>query len=244
MFLRIKSGKYELEAMLLQPTTSLFVLFPVVVFVHGWNGDSTKGERVRKLSAKLLEAGFACLLLNLPGHGCSSGKRVEFTVTIGSTALRSALNWIEDQPQLDRDNISVVAASIGASVAIHAAAYDSRIRRLVLHAPRTSFADTTAQTYAFNDGGKPVVNRAIRRSGLRIDFYKLARRIKAPTLISHGELDPYIHPDQSQRLFGSIGSPTRQLKICLGTGHMLGGKYLTEHVEEATDWLTKPHVVV
>ncbi len=59
-----------------------------------------------------------------------------------------------------------------------------------------------------------------------IDIYKLAKNIKTPTLIIHGDQDDVVPIEQSQKLLKSIGSKDRKLKIIRGADHDIRGDNL------------------
>lgn len=207
------------------------------IFCHGWLGNSLYSRRSLALAAKLRERGWAALLLNLPGHGRSSGATDKFTITQGKQAVRVAVGWLEKN--IRPAKICLIGSSIGGSVSILAASSDKRISNLAVLAPRSDFKDTVPETYAFEYNGQNLINCSIRTSGLRIDFCRQAKKIKIPTLILHGSEDEFITPEQSENLFRALPVKRKKLAILKGCGHHLSGKFFEKSIIIILKWVTQ-----
>ena len=213
---------------------------PVVIFCHGWLGDSFKSGRVNVTEKHFLQRGWAVLRMNFPGHGRSKGSKTKFTITRGREALQHVITWMSRDSKINSGCIAVVGASIGGSVVIATAARDKRINRIVLLSPRSDFSDTTDDTYTFERIGRTYTNRSIRRSGLRINFYEKAKGITVPILVIHGTADDSIPYQQSKKLHKVIKAKNKKLLLLDGAGHMYSDKdHFMVSIKSVVKWITK-----
>lgn len=112
----------------------------VVVFAHG-DGSSRLSPRSRTVAAALVQAGYAALLLDLPGGG-DGGDRVGARLKRSAQALGAALDWIATQPRLQPLPVGVFGAGSGAAVALLALADGGhRVSALVMRGARLDLAE-------------------------------------------------------------------------------------------------------
>lgn len=243
----IEGRKHRLEAELHYPSKGKGP-FPVAILVHGWLGDSVKTERNRRakeIAELLLPAGWAALFLNLPGHGQSSGKAVDFTIGKGKEAVGEAIHWLKKQREIDSKRIALIGASLGGSVCILAAAHYRRTSALVVMSPRTDFKGTQKTLYDFIKRGEEEAgtqrNWKVRQAGMQTDFYAHGKRITSPTLVIHGEKDPYISPSQSLKLYSSLRLPREKKKLELlpEARHVYDGEDFINTNRMAAEWVIK-----
>lgn len=213
--------------------------FPTVIVVHGWRGNATKGERDAELSEGLIAKGFATVRLNLPGHGRTSGSLQLFTTKQGAGAIVELAHWLSEQDIVRPDEISLVGTSIGGTCAILAAT-QFPLKALVLLSPRSDFTGVRDDMYRVSREENAEINTAILASGQATDFYALASKINAPTLIVHGEIDKDIPVEQSHQLFDSIGTKDKRLITITDAGHVFSGDNKARSVEQTIHWLTTP----
>jgi dienelactone hydrolase len=126
------------------------------VTIAGWWVGSSNGEAVIVLpgagstrddvlehAALLARAGYGALLLDLRGHGQSEGPRNEFGWGAERDVI-AAIDWLEARPELT-GGIGVLGLSMGAEVALTAAAADPRVDAVVAEgASARTFADLQA----------------------------------------------------------------------------------------------------
>lgn len=185
---------------------------PPVLLVHGWAGDAWQ---LRSLAEALHAAGLAPVLVDLPGHGRADG-------------------WHSTLPQFVRALFAVqarlgpwqavVAHSLGALAAAHAAGQGLALRRLVLIAPSMPPApviDGFGQAFGLGRVGAQQLREAIERhEGVPLAAFEpawLAPRLAQPTLIVHDEDDaaaPIVH---ARRLAAAL--PASQWLATRGLGH-------------------------
>ncbi len=139
---------------------------PAVVFSHGM-GSGRTSSRNRAIADRLVKAGVAAFLIDFTGHGSSEGSMEDATLERMSQDLASAIDALEQRPEVDRGRIGVSGSSSGAVVTLVLAAGDQRIRALVL--------------------------RAVPASGM----LDVARNVRVPTLVIAGEDDwPIVRDDE------------------------------------------------
>ena len=104
--------------------------FPGVVVAHGF-----AGARYPALAAHLAGLGYAVLSFDFRGYGQSAGARGNVVPQDQVSDIRNALNWLEKRPEVDPQRLAVIGSSLGGSIAIMAAAKDSRIKVCVAGCP-------------------------------------------------------------------------------------------------------------
>ena len=161
---------------------------PAIVLVH----MLTRSHREWDLAAQALSAsGFAVLALDLRGHGHSGGS---YASGLGSLQqdVQAALEWVKLRPEVLPGHLGIAGASLGASLAVMAAAADPAVRSVVLLSP----------------GGE--------YRGLRCEasMRRFADRGGAAMLVASTG-DPYAV--RTARQFAAMGSGLRDLRIIDGS---------------------------
>lgn len=172
---------------------------PVVLFVHGWAGHALQ---MRALADAVAEAGFAPVLLDLPGHGRSSGWRSTLPQFVRSLWTASGrLGPLQ----------GVVAHSMGALAAAHALANGLPAGRLAMIA--TSPPPKLVLkwfTHGFGLGGAMAMRmrRLIeQREGMDLEHFEpdtFAPRLPAGTLVVHDADDRAAPPELARRMADGI----------------------------------------
>ena len=197
---------------------------PCLITFPGWKGDR-KGRQKFELGVELIKAGWAHLRLDPPAFGMSDGNPQLVTLGLYANTIRRAIRLLAQSQGVDPERIAVHGTSVGGSAAIMAAASDPRIKALVLWAPRSDYHDTPPDLYKVIGG----VNRRLRRSGLRYDFYRAAAKFGGPVLIVHGGSDTIVNPGQSKKLLSAfasnrgVGDPLVTLRNYQEAGHRFQG---------------------
>ena len=107
---------------------------PAVLLVHmlsrshaDWGGLP---ERIR-------DAGITALAIDLRGHGQSSGSPQDLQAMIGD--VRAAALWLSTRPNVRGDQIAIVGASLGASLALLAVVNVPQVRAIALLSPSLDY---------------------------------------------------------------------------------------------------------
>jgi hypothetical protein len=130
--------------------------------------------------------------------------------------------------------IVLMGTSLGAAVALQAAAIDTRPRAVVA-AEVFSDLRRVASERAPWFLPAPVVRKALRAAERRggfavddVDVVASARAIRAPVLLIHGAADADTGPDHSRRVYAALAGPKRLIEVP-GAGH-------NESLAEAAVW--------
>lgn len=144
---------------------------------------------------ELQAAGYGVIAIDLRGHGDSDGTR-QWAKMTNDAAI--AANFIRSRPEIDPKRILMIGASIGANVAINAAAADAAILGVALLSPGLDYRGVKTEA-------------AVRAYGAR------------PLFIAASSEDSYAA--QSARKLDSLAQGPHQLLILKNQGHgtqMLG----------------------
>ena len=188
---------------------------PTIVYLHGIadNRDSSTG-----VIDRFLRRGFNVIAYDSRAHGRSEGDRCTY-----GFFEKQDLRRVLDQAGADR--AILIGHSLGAAVALQAAAIDRRVEAVVA---ASTFADlrsiaTERAPFVFTPGlieasfaraehdGQFIVNEA---SPLRA-----AAAITVPVLLVHGTEDRNTRSSHSERVFAALGGP-KELLLVPGAAHV------------------------
>ena len=180
-----------------------------VVFAHG-SGSSRFSPRNRHVAARLQAAGLATLLLDLltpeEERVDAVTRELRFDIPLLARRLIAATDWLTRQPETAPLPIGTFGASTGAAAALIAAAERPDVVRAVV-----------------SRGGRPDL------AGDALD------RVRAPTLLIVGELDPAVielNQEAFERLPGE-----KALEIVPGATHLFEEPGTLEQVASlAGEW--------
>lgn len=176
----------------------------------------------------LADAGFRAVLVDLRGHGESSGDWLSFGV-FESHDLSQVLDELA-RNNLLTGNIGVYGASYGAGVGIQLAGRDPRVKAVVAVAPFQSLREVVPGYARFIDPTSTVLTNAFiqqtvtlagRHAGFdpdQADTIAAIRKTDAHILLFHGRDDAKIPCAHSQALADAAG-PRAQCTILDGEGH-------------------------
>lgn len=188
---------------------------PVALVIHGWGASAAD---MIPLSQPLLDAGLRVLLLDARAHGRSGDVGVATMPTFAED-LRTALDWLRRQPEIDPDRIVLVGHSVGAGAALFVAADDHAIAGVISISSMAAPREFMAQRLRARLPG-PMVRLAMRYVehiiGHRfVQFSPLYTigRSTAPVLLVHGALDSTIPLTDAERLHARI--PDRSTLLVL-----------------------------
>ncbi|RKE84440.1 alpha/beta hydrolase [Rhizobium sp. AG855] len=187
-----------------------------ILVVHGWG---SRAEYLTEMAAGLLDAGAEVVLLDLPGHGASSGRRLE--LRIAAEAIVAA------ERHFGRFD-GVVGHSFGGA-AVMMAAGGIFCDVPVLNAPRialigapssisevfSGFANTIGLGRASLAAMRARVQALSGRSVEELDGVAVARRLDRPLLVVHAEDDKEVNVGHAQRYIGV----SRHVRHLWANGH-------------------------
>lgn len=185
---------------------------PKVLLVHGWAGDA---QQWRALGDRLAAAGFDPVLLDLPAHGRSDGRRS--TLPQWVRALFAATATLGPWH-------AVVAHSLGALASAHAAARGLPAQRLALVAtspPPRLFLRWFASGLGPGEAlAQRMQQRIEGREGVPLAQFEpawLGQHLQQPTLLVHDRDDRTAPLPVAERLAAAL--PQAELALTQGLGH-------------------------
>ena len=101
---------------------------PGLLLLHGLGADRSEWDVVAL-------PGYATLAMDLRGHGESGGDVPDDDGQVFVDDARISLAWLASQPGVDAGRVAIVGSSIGANVALAAAANDPDVGAAVLVSP-------------------------------------------------------------------------------------------------------------
>jgi pimeloyl-ACP methyl ester carboxylesterase len=196
-----------------------------VLLLHGFAEPSGALQAQRVLA--LVQNNWNVAALDLRGYGHSGGM---FTTFGGREAsdVRAWIDSLESQPGLSGPLFPVLwGRSMGAAIAVRAAAEDSRIKALVLESPMVDLDEATAVWFRNRRFPLPkLLARLVTRRARRLARVSLSRpapielapRVRCPVLIAHGGDDRLVSTESVRRLASAFAVPLVVIDVP-GAGH-------------------------
>jgi alpha-beta hydrolase superfamily lysophospholipase len=201
-----------------------------VVFLHGMSDNRASGGEI---TDHFVGRGLEVIAYDSRAHGESEGEACTYGY-YEKRDLERVLDRVEARP------IVVMGFSMGAAVALQAAAVDRRIDAVVAVSPFSdlrTIVEERAPFFATRRDVAKAVELAEHEANFRADDVSplaAAAHITVPALIIHGARDRKTQPDHSQRIFEALRAP-KELILVPNRGHR---RPLTEDVWREIDaWL-------
>jgi len=201
-----------------------------VVFLHGLSDNGASGGEI---TDHFVGRGFEVIAYDSRAHGESEGEACTYGY-YEKKDLQRVLDRVEARP------IVVMGFSMGAAVALQAAADDRRIDAVVAVSPFSDLRTIVEERAPFFATRRDIARAfelAEQRAKFRADEVSplaAAAHITVPALIIHGARDRKTQPDHSERIFAALQAP-KELILVPNRGHR---RPLTEDVWREIDaWL-------
>lgn len=122
--------RYKIPAILTMPED--VEDYPVVVLCHGTGSNKDEaGNGYVYLAAHLAARGIASIRFDFIGSGESELDYIEYTFTSAQRDIMDVLAYLETCPKINKDKIGILGWSQGGTMALLAAAHDSRFKTVV-----------------------------------------------------------------------------------------------------------------
>jgi pimeloyl-ACP methyl ester carboxylesterase len=193
------------------PRATVFVL----------HGIRSRKEPMRPWAAMLTRAGYRAVLVDLRGHGRSTGDALTYGV-LDAADLSQILDALSSHAA--PGPVGVMGHSYGAATAIQWAGRDARVAAVVAVAPFANLRDVVPG-YTIVPLSPAFLARVVDRAGALGGFDPDAAspldaipKTRAPVLLVHGRADGLIPPWHSERIHAA--APDRsELVLVDGAGH-------------------------
>lgn len=218
------------------PRGTLFLL-------HGYGVDA---NTMLQWALTLAGDGWRCVLVDLRGHGASTGKQVFFGAR-ESLDLGQLANYLDRHAELPRP-VAVLGASYGAALALKWAGEDARLERVIALTP---YAELAPAVLAIRDGYAGWIPRGwVRRAAARLpaivgvspgglDPAQWLTGHPVPALFIATDHDPIAPPEAVQRLH-ALALPGSEYRH-LATGiHETAPFQFEELLPDIRTWLNRP----
>jgi pimeloyl-ACP methyl ester carboxylesterase len=186
----------------------------LVVYLHGVGDNRSSGLGV---AVHFTALGFDVLAYDSRAHGESDGA----ACTYGYYEKKDLSRAID---QLGGGPVLTIGVSLGAAVALQAAAEDPRIALVVGIAPFSDLRTVAAERAPFF-ATRANIAKAFELAETEAAFHAddvnpaaAARRIAAPVLLIHGADDHETPPAHSERIHAALAGP-KKLVLVPGAGH-------------------------
>lgn len=217
----------KLSAILSTPSEDLEN--PIIVLCHGFHSSKNGGTYIN-LEEILNEEDVSTFRFDFYGHGESEGNFKDVTISRAVDDILSAIDFLKS---LGYSKIGLMGSSFGGMASILAASKTDDIFLLALKSPVSdSIGTLIAEKSGFSveewkDKGYIYhLNKDENKSKLNYSFledaegksgYRVARKIKVPTLIVHGDEDKAVPVEQSKKTADLIDNC--ELKVIKGADH-------------------------
>jgi len=189
----------------------------ILIMAHGFTSNKNTTNFV-KLSSMLGEKEIASFRFDIWGHGESDGKFENITV---SEAVDDILKAIKFVKQLGYKNVGLLGSSFGGISSIMASSKTADLSFLCLKSPVSDYWELEKGRYTqkelddwktkgsreYEDDGKLIkLNYSFVEDFDNNNAYEVAKNIKIPTLIVHGDMDNDVPYFQSQKLVSILSN--------------------------------------
>jgi pimeloyl-ACP methyl ester carboxylesterase len=216
-----------------------------VVMCHGQNGSM---DSDLPLAAMLHQAGYNVLMFNFRAHGTSEGKYVTFGV-FEKEDLLGAIDFLRREKGIER--VAVFGLSMGAAVAMIAAALTDKIVVLILDGAFFKFVDTV-QVAVRQRGIIPPFDAILAQMAVlgasihtntrmyQVSPHLWAKHIEnVPALFIHGEDDPFAPLTAINLLASDLDGPN-EIWVALDCKHREAfRKHPEMYKNQVLGWLEK-----
>lgn len=217
---------------------------PAVVLCHGM--ESTKdGTKHRALADRLVPLGYVCLRFDFSYVGESGGRFEDLTISGEVADLEGACDFLWERGVAE---VGLIGSSLGGAVAVLFAGGEPRVRALVtiaaLSRPRGIIArmspaavdEWRRRGYREESSGR--LNRTFLDDLESLDVLGAARRVRAASLVTHGNDDRVVPVEDAIALYEALPEP-KQLALTPGCDHRYSDPaHLEGLLAQSVEWMT------
>jgi len=179
-------------------------IFPAVIMIHGYQPEENSLGGQECLSGPiftgLVSENIVAVAVSIPGFGGTKGNR-DYCGPIAQNAVITLINHLKTLPYIDKSKIGLIGVSRGATTAAMVSTRYEGLALQVLISGKYDFTEafpiyfqTIQDNYIKESNGNWEDRSAV--------YY--ANKIKTPTLILHGALDPLGNLSSAQNLHSAL----------------------------------------
>jgi pimeloyl-ACP methyl ester carboxylesterase len=217
-----------------------------VLLLHGYLQNR---NYIVPWAVRLAEAGFRCAVLDLRGHGASTGEHISF----GAFESRDLVQVLDDLQRRgwDVSRVGVFGVSYGASVALLTAGRDPRVAAVVAFEPFSSAERAVPELMrsVFARQARGISDRQFAAAHLKeariagfewsdADIFAALARTRAPVLFIHGDKDTWVSAEHSRALVERAPAGSR-LMIAPLDDHVTLPLQLPVHAPSVVSWFER-----
>lgn len=225
------------------PTQYTHVPRGTVVLLHGY---SLNQRRMVPWAFFLAQEGWRCVLVDLRGHGKSSGKRIHFGV-VETNDLSQLLNELTRQDRLV-EPVGVIGESYGAALALRWKTVEPRVGRVVAIAPYAELSRVILRirnenasfvpAFLVKKGLKNLPN-VLRTNADELDVTTVLQRSSISALFVAGANDMIATKEDVSRLHALAAEPSPLVIVPYAT-HEAVPYFFDLLAEPVISWLNRP----
>lgn len=126
--IRFACGPETIAAVLFLPEAGSSPQSPCLIICHG---AFEYKENFFELARFLAAGNIGSLVLDMPGHGESTGDRHHIDIDLWVRAIRCGIDWLENRPDIDNRRIGAFGFSSGGTAVFEAALAEPRLKALI-----------------------------------------------------------------------------------------------------------------
>lgn len=227
---------------------------PCVILLHGL-GTSKESNTYVSMAKLLCENNIASLRIDMYAHGESQGKFIDMNISTCIESVKASLDYLKNLNFIDKKRIGILGSSLGGSIALKSLS-NFKLKCGVLFCPVSDFSEIFKQKYYgtslvdWKQKGflirvfakkKYKLGYNYYKEGIKFKGYEIAKKIKSPILIVHGDKDINVSVQQSKKLINLIPkSVNKKLVVIKGADHYFKvKKYRSLRHNEAITWFLK-----
>lgn len=223
----------KLEVLLRKPTAH--GKFPAVLFISGFSMDLHEYKNSNDgISAELVKHGFLTLQFSFAGRGRSEGDYREMTLELQARQVENLVDWLVQNSEVETVRIGIHATSFGCptsilvkhpslkSLCFVSGVYflDQRFEKSLRADFTSTIVTRTGETEFRNeDGSTTKVGPQFWETNKQFNAITLARNIKTPVFMVHGDRDMYIEPEEAKKVFNAFAAQNKRFKLFTGGYH-------------------------
>ncbi|MBI2948374.1 MAG: alpha/beta fold hydrolase [Verrucomicrobia bacterium] len=211
-----------------------------VVLLHGYSLDQ---GRMVPWAFRLAQEGWRCVLLDLRGHGKSTGNRIHFGL-VETRDLSQLLDELARSGQLT-EPVAAVGESYGGALALRWKSEEPRVRSVVAITPYTELPQAVLNMRKYNASFVPAflvkaglnhLPEVLQANAAELNLTTVLRRTPVPALFVAGAEDAIAPPENVRRLH-ALAAETSRLLIVPQATHEALPYFFNDLAQPVISWL-------